>query len=404
MADNHTENLPWARGVATRSNKPVIDDVTRNLPKKEPLRELKNINIGHHQLNNAKKTEFFKAEQKAQKLKVYDETEDAYCSDFSTDLQQENQQPPVESLVKEESMEQGSIEGNNSVEDLSYETLNRVMEETRNPLLGFEEYESDIIVYLLTNETRYHPSSDYMRKQQDITSNMRYILVDWLVEVCDEYKLSRDTLHLAVNYIDRFLSRMMVARARLQLVGTAAMFLASKYEEIYPPEANEFVYVTDDTYSKSQVLRMEHLILKVLNFNLVVPTALTFLDFFLKKSNADSKVKQLSNYILDLTLLDLKFRVHAPSVVAASAYALAHYTIHQDWNVDLEGETGYELQKLKSCITEMYTFHRQAGSLTQQSIQERFANVNNDKVSDIRSAEELIFPGRHFESDVSMEQ
>lgn len=401
MADNHIENLPWARGIVTRSNKPANDDAIRNLPKKEPLREIKNINIGHHQLN-AKKKDFIKAEQKAQKLKVYDETEDDFYPDIPTDLQQENQQP-VETLVKEESMEQGSIEGNETVEDFSYETLSKV-EETRDPVLGFEEYENDIIVYLLTNEARYHPSSDYMRKQQDITSNMRYILVDWLVEVCDEYKLNRDTLHLAVNYIDRFLSRMMVARARLQLVGTAAMFLASKYEEIYPPEATEFVYVTDDTYNKSQVLRMEHLILKVLNFNLVVPTALTFLDFFLKKSIADSKVKHLANYMLDLTLLDLKFREYAPSVVAASAFGLAHYTVHQDWNVDLEGATGYDLKKLEPCITEMYTFHRQAGSLTQQSIQERFANVKNDKVSDIRSVEELIFPTRQFESDASMEQ
>lgn len=67
----------------------------------------------------------------------------------------------------------------------------------------------------------------YMRKQPDITSNMRSILVDWLVEVAEEYRLQTETLYLAVNYIDRFLSYMSVVRAKLQLVGTAAMFLAS---------------------------------------------------------------------------------------------------------------------------------------------------------------------------------
>ena len=51
----------------------------------------------------------------------------------------------------------------------------------------------------------------------------------------------------------------------MQLVGTAAMFIASKYEEIYPPDVSEFVYITDDTYTKRQVLRMEHLVLKVFN-------------------------------------------------------------------------------------------------------------------------------------------
>ena len=56
---------------------------------------------------------------------------------------------------------------------------------------------------------------------------------------------------------------MSVQRSKLQLVGTAAMFIASKYEEIYPPDVSEFVYITDDTYTKRQVLRMEHLVLKV---------------------------------------------------------------------------------------------------------------------------------------------
>lgn len=56
---------------------------------------------------------------------------------------------------------------------------------------------------------------------------MRSILVDWLVEVADEYKLHTETTHLAVNYIDRFLSHMAVLRGKLQLVGAAAMFLAA---------------------------------------------------------------------------------------------------------------------------------------------------------------------------------
>lgn len=66
-----------------------------------------------------------------------------------------------------------------------------------------------------------------MRKQRDITSEMRRILVDWLVEVGDEYKLETETTFLAVNYIDRFLSEMEVLRGKLQLVGAAAMFIAS---------------------------------------------------------------------------------------------------------------------------------------------------------------------------------
>ena len=66
-----------------------------------------------------------------------------------------------------------------------------------------------------------------MTKQTDISHNMRWILIDWLVEVCEEYNLHTETLYLAVSYIDRFLSQMSVKRDKLQLVGTTAMFIAS---------------------------------------------------------------------------------------------------------------------------------------------------------------------------------
>jgi len=71
------------------------------------------------------------------------------------------------------------------------------------------------------------PRAKYMQRQGDITSNMRTILVDWLIEVADEYHLHRETLFLAVNFVDRFLSQMAVQRSKLQLVGTAAMFIAA---------------------------------------------------------------------------------------------------------------------------------------------------------------------------------
>ena len=54
----------------------------------------------------------------------------------------------------------------------------------------------------------------------------------------------------------RFLSYMAVQRSKLQLVGTACMFIAAKYEEIYPPDVSEFVYITDDTYNKRQVFAL----------------------------------------------------------------------------------------------------------------------------------------------------
>lgn len=136
-----------------------------------------------------------------------------------------------------------------------------------------------------------------MRKQPDITHAMRTILVDWLSEVCEEYKLQSETFCLAISYIDRFLSFMSVVRAKLQLVGTAAMLIAAKYEEIYPPDVAEFVYITDDTYAKNQVLRMEQLILKVLSFDLSIPTVVMFVNLFAVMLNIPEKLKYLTQVI-----------------------------------------------------------------------------------------------------------
>lgn len=63
--------------------------------------------------------------------------------------------------------------------------------------------------------------------QDDISPAMRAILVDWLVEVAQEYKLLSDTLYLAVHYIDRYLSSHKLNRNKLQLLGVSCMLVAS---------------------------------------------------------------------------------------------------------------------------------------------------------------------------------
>nr|AAM95610.1 cyclin A-like protein [Nicotiana tabacum] len=95
---------------------------------------------------------------------------------------------------------------------------------------------------------------------------MRGVLVDWLVEVAEEYKLLSDTLYLAVSYIDRFLSTKVIPRQKLQLLGVSSMLIASKYEEINPPHVEDFCYITDNTYTKEDVVKMEADVLQSLKF------------------------------------------------------------------------------------------------------------------------------------------
>ena len=106
------------------------------------------------------------------------------------------------------------------------------------------DYVDDIYAHLREAEQAKRPDPTYASTtQKDVNEVMRGILVDWLVEVAEEYKLSADTLYLSVGYIDRVLSVQPVARTKLQLLGVTCMLIASKYEEIYAPQVDEFCYI-----------------------------------------------------------------------------------------------------------------------------------------------------------------
>lgn len=90
--------------------------------------------------------------------------------------------------------------------------------------------------------------------QNSLTPAMRGILVDWLVEVAEEYELSSETLFLAINYLDRFVATTPIDRRKFQLVGVACMLIASKYEGVFAPAVDEFVYISANTYTREEVL------------------------------------------------------------------------------------------------------------------------------------------------------
>ncbi|VDL80084.1 unnamed protein product [Nippostrongylus brasiliensis] len=77
------------------------------------------------------------------------------------------------------------------------------------------------------------PTHLLLEKHPDLAARTRSILVDWMMEVCACEKQHRETFHLAVDYVDRFLATFEGIKSHtFQLVGTSALFLASKYEVI----------------------------------------------------------------------------------------------------------------------------------------------------------------------------
>lgn len=176
----------------------------------------------------------------------------------------------------------------------------------------------------------------FMEHQPHINERMRSILVDWLVEVHLKFKLVPETLYLTVNIIDRYLERTEVSRPKLQLVGVTALLIASKYEEIYPPELRDLVYICDHAYRKEEILQMEESVLKTLEYQITIPSAHAFLVRYLKAAHADRKIVQLSCYILDGTLQSYNLLHYLPSQLAAAAVLIARKIVGRNaWSPTL---------------------------------------------------------------------
>ena len=114
-------------------------------------------------------------------------------------------------------------------------------------------YVQDMYHHFRSKEATTSVRPTFMECQPHINERMRSILVDWLVEVHLKFKLVPETLYLTINLIDRYLEIKEVSRPKLQLVGVTSLLIASKYEEIYPPELRDLVYICDRAYTRSEV-------------------------------------------------------------------------------------------------------------------------------------------------------
>ncbi|KAG7269966.1 hypothetical protein CRUP_021821, partial [Coryphaenoides rupestris] len=177
---------------------------------------------------------------------------------------------------------------------------------------------------------KLRPRPNYMSNHPEVTGSMHVVLVDWLAAVAEDYKLCTETLYLAASYLERFLSyTKLVTPAKLQLVGTKLL------------------------------VRMELLFLKVLTINLTVPTTYQFLRLFFTIQPFCSKTTYLALYVAELSLLELEMAImFPPSVVAASAYCLANYTLSRDlWPDSLEVFTGYTMVELVPCLKDLHRIY-----------------------------------------------
>ena len=252
-------------------------------------------------------------------------------------------QPPQENIVKE--MEQPSppeVKQEYAVKD-SYEqetdikqaleqgVMDLDAEDIDDPLM-VAEYVAEIFEYLKGLEEPTMPNPNYMDHQSHLEWHLRGVLVDWLIEVHTRFHLLPETIFLAINIIDRFLSSRIVQLEKLQLVGITAMFIASKYEEVLSPHVQNFKHVADDGFSEEEILKAERFVLETLNYDLSYPNPMNFLRRISKADSYDIHTRTIGKYLLEISLLDHRFMGYCPSHIAAAAMYLARLILDRgEW-------------------------------------------------------------------------
>lgn len=247
---------------------------------------------------------------------------------------------PVEEVIELADPSQSESVYPPGVQDLDTEDL-------EDPLM-VAEYATEIFDYLRELETKSVPNAQYMDHQDDLEWKTRGILIDWLIEVHTRFHLLPETLFLAVNIIDRFLSEKVVQLDRLQLVGITAMFIASKYEEVLSPHVANFRHVADDGFSESEILSAERFILTTLNYDLSYPNPMNFLRRISKADNYDIQSRTIGKYLMEISLLDHRFMSYRPSHVAAAAMYLSRVILERgEWDDTLAWYAGYTEEEIE---------------------------------------------------------
>ena len=105
-------------------------------------------------------------------------------------------------------------------------------------------YVNEIYDYTKYLEHAYAVKPRFLDGHKEVSHKMRTILVDWIVQVHQRFKLQNETLHLTVAIMDRYLSKVPdLPRKEMQMIGLTAMLLASKYEgsqKLAPDFTNTF--------------------------------------------------------------------------------------------------------------------------------------------------------------------
>ncbi|XP_064630907.1 cyclin-J-like isoform X2 [Lineus longissimus] len=203
--------------------------------------------------------------------------------------------------------------------------------------------------------------------------HQRRYLVDWAAEICDQFSLCYTTRHLAIHLLDFFMDNFFIDLDRIFLVVLGCILVASKYEEKEVdiprwPQLNNYIH--NSTFTGLEFVQMEITLLTFFKWQVGIPTAAHFTDYFLMISlkaimvhcESPNWVNQIQyfmakyiDYFLEISLQDQTYRKYRPSLVAAASITASRICLNipPSWPKEMEQASGYLWEEIEDPVCRM---------------------------------------------------
>jgi len=258
------------------------------------------------------------------------------------------------------------------------------------------EFVTDIYRYLRWKELQFVLEENYLTNRK-VTPKNRATLFDWLVNVHRMFKLLPETLHLTLRLIDTYCNAANPPNRAYQLVGVTCLWIACKFEEIYVPNTDDFLYITENAFDLHELCECERSITNSIKFNLNPPTSLAFLKRAAKVAQVQSRPYNMAKYVLELGFLSYEVTHYLPSHQAAAALLLTsvlYNKIQSDrnpqltkpvrdlWTKECVYYTGYNVQDLTDLSSKFANILESLSSNSDKSeVFKKYKSPNLDSVS-----------------------
>ena len=287
----------------------------------------------------------------------------------------------------------------NSILDNSLYSLNKSIKNNDKPNLeqikiNYDylynlEYFDEIYTNLLfsQNKAKLRIDQNYMNKQNNINSQMRAILVDWIIEVHYHYNFKRKTLFQTIYILDLFLSNNIIQKENFQLLGATCLLISCKENEVLYPSIQDFVNISNNAYTKKELLIMEKLVLKVLNFEILYPTSEEFYNIISRTFNFNKIQHYLGEYFLDSSLIDINIlKYNASTIAIACAYIVMKFYKMDGYKILYTSKMiiGGESQKIiKKCARELCFLVKSLSNSPFQAVKNKYSSEQLGNVAAI---------------------